>query len=74
VLTNTDIKRYIDTGGSACPFCAGDKFHLGAVRGGTGVCFRDITCLACNEIWREIFHLAELQTPPDPTFAAVAKP
>jgi molybdopterin biosynthesis enzyme MoaB len=73
-LVEDEIKRYVETDGSNCLFCAGDKLHLGKLRGGTGVTFRDITCLGCGETWREIFHLAEIQYPARADFAEVERP
>ena len=73
-LTEADIHRYIEIDGSNCPFCASEKLYLGAVRGGTGIAFRDITCRSCGETWREIFHLAEIQHPVREDFASVERP
>ena len=73
-LTDADINRYIETDGSNCPFYASDALYLGAVRGGTGIAFRDITCRSCNKTWREIFYLAEIQYPAREDFARIERP
>jgi len=62
-LTDEYIKRYIERGLTACPFCSGVNFHLGISREGAGKVFRDIRCLGCQKIWREAYHLANILYP-----------
>lgn len=73
-ITTDELQRYIETDGSNCPFCASEDLYLGQLRGGTGIVFRDITCRACQETWREIFHLAEVQYPAREDFSKVERP
>lgn len=73
-ITDDEVKRYIETSGSNCLFCAGENLHAGSMRGGSIAAFQDVACKDCGQTWREIYHLAEIQYPARPDFAPVERP
>lgn len=57
-LTPAVIKRYIDGGGTACPFCDSDDIEAGPLEADGRSASGLVECHACGECWREVFTLS----------------
>ena len=44
-----------------CPFCGGRTLKRGDFENVRGLGWRDTTCIACGDKWREVYKLTEIE-------------
>ena len=55
-LTKEQMAAYVDIGGGFCPYCGGDALG-GEITIETGVVFQEMSCLDCEQRWRDVYYL-----------------
>ena len=54
------IQRYIDEGGTFCPYCDDDQLSQGPATFNAGAALQPVTCLTCGKSWTNCYILGEL--------------
>ncbi len=61
MLTDIEIKRYIDGGGNRCPYCQSESIESS---GGFNVdsLYADqrVKCLSCSSQWKDVYQLTSV--------------
>jgi hypothetical protein len=56
-----NIEKYVEQGGTRCPSCACDELEGGPVSTGNGRATQEMSCLACDATWEDVYVLSSIQ-------------
>ena len=58
---------YLDKKGSQCPFCESDAIEAGSLHADGDIVWQQITCIECDAVWDDVYHLREIDVENYPT-------
>ena len=61
MLTEEQIKKYIEGGGVSCPHCGSQDIEGGFVEIVSGEAWQDVTCNHCGKKWTDIYKLKSIE-------------
>lgn len=65
-LTKQEIREYVQSGGSYCPYCSSKEIEGTGERNTDGNWTgNEITCLKCGKIWKDVYLLADIYECPE---------
>lgn len=65
VLTQRESRRYVDSGGSACPFCKSTELHKHGIKQITDEVVQHVECCNCLAIWQVNYVMTAVNTQPE---------
>lgn len=60
-LSAADIKKYIEDGGYACPFCGSEDMGGDSVSTGGGEASQEMSCPECGAQWNDCYDLVGIE-------------
>lgn len=61
-LTAKQVKEYISSGGTVCPYCECDQLEgIAGVEVNDGVGYQGVKCTECGKTWTDIYRLVNLE-------------
>jgi transposase-like protein len=59
-LTQEQIDKYVEQGGTSCPYCGSDQLQYGNEDLEAGAVYQRVSCLRCNRRWTDSYTLTNL--------------
>jgi hypothetical protein len=56
------VKRYINSGGTICPFCGSTELIACEITAHQGVAYQDCSCSSCHKSWTDEYTLYDFLT------------
>jgi len=61
MLTKEQIKKYIESGYSECPYCREEDIQGSMVEIDGRSAFQEMSCLNCHKNWNDIYTLVNIE-------------
>jgi len=61
ILTREMAKKYVESAGTACPFCGCDDVEGGFVEVDSGGAWQRIVCNGCARVWNDVYKLVDAE-------------
>lgn len=61
-MTPEQKKKYIDSGGSKCPYCNSENISaVGCFNADVNSAWRKVACDDCGEVWNDVYRLIDAE-------------
>ena len=61
MLSKKDKEKYIKEDYNECPYCKSDDIEAGVFEADSNYAWREITCLDCKKVWKDIYELVDVE-------------
>jgi len=61
MLTQEQIEKYLQGGGSHCPYCGSADITAGSQESEGNTSWFDVTCEVCSKSWRDVYTLTSIE-------------